>query len=507
MSYLTTPELGEFSKATISFWFRVPQSSLDAAKAQGDADTEGIEKLSGLVPLIVFGKEGVGHSKQSESSSSTPIEWTSTVVECIQRFNINCYFPTGSPITSFIHCYVASAWVDCLAPWTQTKEFSSNTISYSSAPGDPVDPSYIAIDGDGNLQINFESTQMGNAVLPYNIVAATPDIPPGNGGTTYICYTISLNFPCVEGSQTSSGGVDSGGDFHSVLPSNTGGAGGSATVTYGAVPGDLGSSAINWSSSNALAADTWHHVLISVDMSGGSAATGLAAGEDTSAPIAGRVTANSLLYVAIDDQNIMTGDSENIFPGTNKVISGAAAAASGLSQATNIFTEAPEGPVPSYSVDSMSVPAGEVGIPSVGKYTDRIHQVEMAELQIFTGNDAVLDTGKTENRRLFITGPDNYGRQTPVNPSPTYVPFVKYAVGDPATWEPGADWPAFVPPLSALDPTNSASAKKDLGIAQIDFTKASTNWMSGQNLGTLRGLVEKTGGIRAYSPDPSIVGS
>ena len=38
MSYLTTPDLPEFSKAVISFWFQVPQAALDAAQAELDQD-------------------------------------------------------------------------------------------------------------------------------------------------------------------------------------------------------------------------------------------------------------------------------------------------------------------------------------------------------------------------------------------------------------------------------------------------------------------------------------
>jgi hypothetical protein len=147
----------------------------------------------------------------------------------------------------------------------------------------------------------------------------------------------------------------------------------------------------------------------------------------------------------------------------------------------------------------MSVPAAEVGIPSVGKYVDHIRKVEMAELLFFT--DAVLDTSVEENRRHFITGPDENGFQHPTNFAPLYIPMRKFAFGDPATWEPGADNPAFAPPL--FDPSLWPTGVKIEGegkIADIDFTKCQWNWQMGLNLGTLKGKVARTGKIRGLVP-------
>jgi hypothetical protein len=121
----------------------------------------------------------------------------------------------------------------------------------------------------------------------------------------------------------------------------------------------------------------------------------------------------------------------------------------------------------------------------------------MAEFLFFT--DAVLDTSKTENRRHFITGPDKNNFQHPTNIWPLYIPIRKFAFGDPATWEPGADNPAFAPPL--FDPSAWSTAVRidgDPHVAAIDFTKCTWNWEMGRNLGNLRGKVEKTGKIKDY---------
>lgn len=213
------------------------------------------------------------------------------------------------------------------------------------------------------------------------------------------------------------------------------------------------------------------------------------------------------MYVAIDDVNYPTGGY--LFPDTNKVITGGAQTIANTYQAQHDESDGqggiirtPVGPVPSYSLTGMSVPAAEVGIPATEKYVDHIRKVEMAEFMMWTG--VTLDTSVEANRRLFISAPDKNGRQLPVNPSSIYIPMVKEAVGDPATWEPGADSPAYAIPPSAQDPSAFGSGNKVLHTPQIDFTRASQNWMMGRNLGTLKGKVVRTGAIKAYFPDPSI---
>jgi hypothetical protein len=118
----------------------------------------------------------------------------------------------------------------------------------------------------------------------------------------------------------------------------------------------------------------------------------------------------------------------------------------------------------------------------------------------------MLDSSVEKNRRLFITNKDKEGRQFPINPTPTMIPISKTAIGDPTTWEDGADSPAFVPPLSALDPSGMSSGNKLLGMPVVDFTKSSANWIAGRSLGSAKGKVVRTGKIKAYSPDPSLGG-
>jgi hypothetical protein len=510
MSYLTTPELKSFQKAVISFWFRVPQASLDAAQKEYDDFYAGDNRddpppLLGLVPLVVFGKEGTSNTTAEPNNTVEALTTSTAVHTCVEQASDSF---DGTTLTM-------TAWSEC-EDHTNVRIYYKDTITYSAIPGKPTNPSFIAIDGYGNLQINFESTQIGDVVLAYDITSSTSAYYTQE--TINECYTFSIVGYC--------------GDYNNTVV-NTGGFFGLLTLVftllgwrlatsvtnvyidegssprvehpqqwiYGPIPGDMGTGAIKFTPGR-LAADAWHHVLISVDMTGGSASTGYAVGGDPTFEAAvSRITKTSTLYVAIDDVNHPTGGY--LFPGTNKVVTGGASTVAIMGQAID-YNAYPEfigiGPVPSYSLDNMTVPAAEVGIPSVGTYVDKVRKVEMAEFMMFTG--VTLDTSIEKNRRLFITAPDKNGAQFPVNQAPIIVPISKTAVGDAAAWEPGADTLAFVPGL--YDPSGAPSSNQILGVADIDFTKCSFNWMMGRNLGTLKGKVVKTGKIKAYSSDPQL---
>jgi hypothetical protein len=513
MSYLTTPELKSFDKAVISFWFRVPQAALDAAAAEAEADRDKDPKpiLSGLVPLVVFGKEGMSRTSSEPRAQSEQVPLSTAWHVCVMHSDGGSI--SGSTLT-------ASWWPECNDHVSESVYYKS-TISYSAIPGKPINPSFIAMDENGFLRINFESTQTGSVTLPYDIASSTSEY-------TYIatisyCFTYSFLDGCEAGGVSITADITNiWGIFELVfgliairistaVADNAIDTGSSPSEhhesesTYGPVPGDAGTGAIGFSSPEPLAADTWHHVVVSVDMSDGSASVGIPVGGSFE-NAASRISKTSTLYVAIDDKDYKTGG--NLFPGTNKVATGSATMVAYMSQAAshkgNVST--PAGPVPSYSLAKMSVPAAAVGIPCVGKYVDKVRKVEMAEFLMFTGE--TLDTSIEENRRMFITKKDKNGKQHPANPSPLTIPMHKYAVGDPPKWEPGADWPAFAPGL--LDPSGIPTMVALHGrggpmtIADIDFTKCSFNWMMGRNLGTLKGKVVKTGKIKEYLPNPKL---
>ena len=237
--------------------------------------------------------------------------------------------------------------------------------------------------------------------------------------------------------------------------------------------------------------DQWHHLLVSFDISNGCSTFG------TTGDFISGVARYSKLWCALDDINYTGQDLGGLDIGDPNMIltdQGGNAIGGEAGYQSNCPTESAK-----YDLASGTIPAGGFGVPASGKYVSSIRRVEMAELQIFTG--VSLDTGVEKNRRLFITARDKDGKQYPVNQSPITIPLSKSAVGDPATWEPGADTPAFVPP--ELDPSSVPTSIKDLGgTAAVDFTKCSLNWIMGRNLGTAKGKVETAGKIKAYLPDP-----
>jgi hypothetical protein len=500
MSYLTTPELDEFDKAVISVWFKVPQASLDAAQKEEDDwydehseddDPPPPPPLLGLVPLLVFGKEGTGNSKVESENSPSPHTETHSLHSCA---TVDATYDNSWPTCSV-------SWDNFCGDSSYETHWSEVTVSYSATPGKPTNPSYVAIDGSGHLRINFESTKMAEVSGFCGLTSGSSDHT--TGGHTDLCCHYPITSGCGGGSESVTDPLPGtlcglmmwvfgmiGLHMLTAVADNCeiGGGGGNefveGTAEYGPVPADFGTGAIGVSLPNTqedqpLAGDAWHHVLISVDMSEGAAASG-----------GGGISASCTMYVAIDDKDYKTGSYP--LEGTNKVVPGGAAFVTNLPGGENC------GPG-SYSLTDMTVPSAPVGIPSVEKYVDKIRKVQMAELLFFTG--VTLDTSKEDNRRHFITAPGKDGFQRPTNSAPLYIPMRKFAIGDPATWEPGADNPAWAPPL--FDPSIVPTAARldgDPTVAQIDFTRCQWNWQMGLNLGKLHGKVEKTGKIKALIP-------
>lgn len=495
MSYLTTPDLPEFGKAVISFWFKVSQADLDAVQKEEDdwydahkddtsEDPDPPPPLLGRIPLLVFGKEGTSEKHPKEHNSPTWHTETHTTHGCA---DMNPVFSGGYPETcvSFEH--------NCSDGSYET-HWSEVSVSYSTTGGKPTEPSYIAVSGggeagaSGRLRINFESATIADYSGNCGLLSGSSDhVTSGSS-------SIDCHYPVANGSCASDPLFPVGGLYGILLyvlgliALHVGtavadvcevGGGGNEHVKgefkVGAIPGDRGSGAINWSGGD-VKGDTWHHVLISVDMTGGGVSSG------------GTYSSSSTLYVAIDDTDIKTGSYP--FEGTNKVVPG------GSNTSPSTGGDCPE---QTYSLTNMTVPSAPLGIPCVAKYADKIRQVEMAELLFFIG--VTLDTSEEQNRRHFITGKGEDGSQRPTNTWPLFIPMRKFAVGDPFYWEDGADNPAFAPPL--FDPSSWPTGIKGLGNADVDLTKCAWNWQMGRNLGKLRGKIEKTGKIKEYDPtDP-----
>lgn len=480
MSYLQGPSLSGFAKCIISFWFRVPQASLDAVTNEyndfwnawqpGDPDPP---PLLGLVPLVVFGKEGTSRITADQQGSSQQLSTTTTENICVMQADAGVYSGTGQNAGD---TFTGTAWPECNTS-TSTRYYGHTDWTYSPIPGTPTGPSYVAIDQNGNLQINFESAKTANAVLAYGVTSSTSAYYTQE--SVNLCYTFSGMASCAGQSQTtvSSGGLAGvlelafaaiGWHLQTAVigvvidEGSSGRVNHPYTATYGPVPGDWGTGAIGISPPGlaGLTADTWHHVLVSVDLSGGCSATGYAVGEQ---PSANNIQTSILAYIAVDDVNYTTGGYP--FDGTNKVYTEGAGATAFSGQAVNYidngdgtYSEEGVGPVPSYSLDGMSVPGAAIGVPATRKYVDNVHHVEMGELQIWTGQS--FDTSNQGKRRLFI---DSKGK-----------------------------------------PENPKTAAQALGKPDV-LLHGSGNWIKGKDTGIL-GDFDPTGTIKKYTPDPSLYG-
>jgi hypothetical protein len=152
-------------------------------------------------------------------------------------------------------------------------------------------------------------------------------------------------------------------------------------------------------SETIIAADTIYHLLISWDLTGGSASTGVVGGAD---PEYG-ITASSLMYAALNDTNLLSADLPMIWPGgsagVNTHVTRQAYQRAGLDE-NPIGLPAVTTTVSGIPTNPFSVPAPAT-ISLISGSDTPVLKVQVADLQVFTG--IALDTSVVENRRAFIT--------------------------------------------------------------------------------------------------------
>jgi hypothetical protein len=462
-----------FRRAVISLWFRVPQKSIDAAIAARDDSGIGEPPIfNGIIPLMTFGDGG------TVDVYSTPFQQMG-----VQPIGYVTGFDSGGSAT-----------------WGKVDVPGGDYVPVFQKVA-PANPSYIGVEcrseDNINLVASFQTNTKGT-LEQYTAIATSLE-------------SVSISTP-VNPVATSFLRTSAYEDISAKVQANR-------TESYDILV------------KLEHAADHWHHVLISCDLSKDIDTTATASDN-----AADGVKSYNKLWVALDDVNYVRDDA---FPNWVQGLDDNAT----LTYVTSLpaFVR----PVPNMSVGfayiqqvyppdalflageytnaqgapldlgvpwtahaalaAVNIPADHVALPAAAKFKDNIRRVELAEFLMFT--DVMLDTGIEANRRMFITAKDANGKQFPVNPSPITLPFYKYAIGDPVTWEPGADWSAFAPPYSAFDPSAIPTEIKALGgIASVDFTKCSLNWMMGRNLGTTKSTVVKKGKIKAYFPDPNLGG-
>jgi hypothetical protein len=510
MGYLTlNGGIPDFNKAVISFWFRVPHESVDAARAAYKGDNS---PFDGMIPLMVMGKPGTGTTPAQSAPERVPTYqvngWITNGTSQVNDISVVGACPQYGP-----YSFLAQGKYDLnldihFIPATDY-EYTTLYNAVPTGPAPPTVPTCVAVNcanGASNLYVNFETAkapQVSGLAFNQTVTMGPMHAIPGSERFAFDQGT-KISQWCTPpfGLMIEHIGPETvvSNTIHAIYYPTSYDTG---DPVYGYTDiSDLSAGATGSIHSDLITVtpDMWHHVLISLDLK--TVQTHGRGQFDDFTKLSDYVDSAADLFVALDDVNFTGGDlSGNAVGGDdpNAVLTDGAMAVAGTPAGGT-------GAVPAYMLGTPMIPAGgqAVGLPATAVYVDNIYRVEMAEFLLWGG--VMLDTGVQDNRRLFIA-PDKKGVLRPVNPSPTIVPISKFAVGDPAAWEPGADTPAFFPPLATQVPGFTASKNKLLGTADVDFTKLSLNWLAGHNLGTAKGKVATKGKIRAYFPDPSIRGS
>lgn len=482
MSYINLESGPGFSKAVISFWFQVPQESLDAASKAYKGE-DGV-MLDGVVPLVVMGQEGTGQTPSHQEITEDVLTFTGG--------SGTGY--TGGLVDVTAECTSVVGPFDCCKTSVITSHYECNAISLTqpevhdgitykttaTGPGPKTDPTFIGVDATGGrptLYVNFESTQKPRVS---NYAYEISSITPGTARTGYVlgsCVSGTRGFGCdvlccvcliIECSND----ADNGNGFDDTTPSPPEHGGTEPTSpknNWTEIPFAENKTGAIYGNEVDVSADEWHHVLISVDL--GPVVTH---GGEWDGKLAPFVDSAAKLWVAMDDKNYTKFNlSENwAEKGDNDVITDGAYNVAGTSP-----NEDAGGGMPRYSLDSTAVPTGSLGMPASKKYVDNIHHVEMAEFQMWTG--VTLDTGTESNRRAFIDYKrDENGKVIPEKDG-----------------------------SKKLKPVNPKKAEKLLGKKPNILLHGSGKWKRGDNTGESRGdFVPSKGAIESYKPDPILGG-
>jgi len=407
MSYLQIPTgIPSFQKAVISFWFRVPKASIDAARVQPIPDNlEGdrndyFPALFRTIPLVTFGSVEAAVTDYGDGTGAYPTSPSYIGVDC-SRSRFTALWPNQDSLA-----------VHLAMPNTMTFVMNPMATDGRDPPGEPQ---YVH-----NLQRKDAFYMSGKGDVPY-----------------------------------------------------TGGQSSILDVT----------------------ADTWHHALISFDLT-----TPAVMRYTTANPTAPPFEPTTLMLPggptfmwAFDDVDktdySLSPSCAQIYNTQFPESPVSPPAPLPLKQiTTNNLIEVFGGawaftatwnPVPIKSLDNP------IGAPASAMFVDNVYHVEMAEFQMFTG--VTLDTGIESNRRAFV---DDDGNPVPPEREP---PTVDHPDGQPAP------------------------AEKLLGKWPDILLHGSDRWSNGENTGTTgvdfnvdppeekpEGQFKPTGEIRAYTPDPSL---
>ena len=368
MSYLQGAGLPNFSRATISLWFRVPQESVDAAKNDPGYDPETM--ISGaLIPLLTFGDVTEGFNTSSgEGTYSGSLTWHTGHLK-LDENNAEV----------FVEDY---------------PEYSSSDINYSGVItgfAGPVrlPPSMIAIDCSGDAPRVYVNLQMPNRANRTGLYA---DLSTGTSSTDVYVVTSTI----------AQRGADPPPDYMRRQDWIAIGADKADFVLSGKPEAFYGQSNV------PIAPDVWHHLLLSFDVSGE----------------VGNGESDCRMWMALDDVDCVRDALPaftDVAHGTNTIFAQGGVYPdspapppqphpSGWYSAGETEDDPPkltymwidttitgEFQPSTYRFSPQPLVGSPLYLPAPGTAT---RKVQMAELQIFTG--VTLDTSVEKNRRAFI---------------------------------------------------------------------------------------------------------
>jgi hypothetical protein len=412
MSYLKLPNgIPDFSKAVFSLWFRVPRESVIAASEHSlPTDDENFPMMQKILPLLTYGSIQTNANYQFiiDPDIIGPYPGEGTPPTLAQPVGWEAHTPYEvDPCLIGLHCY---------SDGTFDMVFNIQTGDHGS----------------------YDSLQWFATSLDYVAGAQDQMLTPGTG-------FVGQAF-----------GPDTGYGLKSTI----------ADGTYGIQ--DAQNENFNVITDISLEPDTWHHVLLSFDVSG-------------DLTIGPKPSSDCRLWYAIDDvdyrgwENLGPFRAEDDGLGENTIVTQQVDHQSYFDDSKQPLFFNNYVPLPSGNYSPGLIPASgeELGLPAASHYVDAIFRVEMAELQIFTG--VTLDTGDASNRAAFVKD------------------------GKP------------------VDPTGTA-ASAILGKKPDVLLHGNTNWQDGDNTGTLGVTIADDGtmtklpggqftpvaGIEKFKPEPAL---
>ena len=442
------------SKAVISFWFRIPKESYNAAKAA--AATTSDDPLNGIIPLVVLGEYGESVGVETEakevSNAFTWYSWNSDIpVPSIETKILSSFYvstpdypilgATGDVLHQILD-YVTYGNVNGRYEVVEFFPGSNPQRDFYQivTEGETSDTAPTAIgvgfgSGEGQLYVNLQTMivpkMVGTDISKSGVSPGYQYDTGGSSGAVHhnifeMRYPFSIGLPVDAGDQseaTSNYQADNP-DSPGTAPPAQSGNRTPKISTWKDISDKVHNKTANFSNSydggsgpgeetepdgeptQKITPDHWHHVIVSFEIKPCNVVGSNDFPIDEN--ISKYVTSTSKMWIAVDDVNYTKYDLSpfwNKGGDPNEVV---------IEDAVYMAGDGPFTPVddinhkhvgdinimPDFKVNSKSIPGKNMGFPASVKFVDNIYIVEMADFQMWTG--ITLDPSKKDNRRVFI---------------------------------------------------------------------------------------------------------